>query len=242
MKKTLMIAHRGFSKMERENTLIAFSVAGATEEFYGIETDIHVTNDNHFIIIHDENTSRVTNNRVNLDVEKNSYDIVKNVVLSDLDGNMRNDLRIPDMIDYFKICKKYNKVAVCELKQVFSKDQIAEIIKIVDSIDMLNNTIFISFILEDLIMLKEINENIQAQWLLCEYKEEHMETLLKYHLDVDAHYASINKEKIDNLHAHNIKVNIWTVDDINIANKYASWGVDFITSNALKSFEINENN
>ena len=235
MNKTLLIAHRGYSQFEKENTLVAFSAAGAIDSFYGIETDVHVTTDNHFITIHDETVNRVAKDTVDLNVEKNTFKTVRSIKLADVDGSLtREDLIVPEMIEYFKICKKYNKVAVCELKQVFNKEQIQDIINIVDSIDMLDKTIFISFILEDLIILREILPTQQAQWLLCEFKEEHIETLLKYSLDVDAHYNSINQEKIDLCHSQNIKVNIWTVNDQEIANKYAKMGVDFITTNWVK--------
>jgi hypothetical protein len=39
-------------------------------------------------------------------VEKSTFKEVSEVILCDVDGNLRNDLRIPKMIDYFKICKK----------------------------------------------------------------------------------------------------------------------------------------
>ena len=235
MNKTLLIAHRGYSMFEKENTLVAFSAAGAIDSFYGIETDVHVTTDNHFITIHDDTVNRVTNNTVDLNVERNTFKTIRNIKLADIDGSLtRDDLIIPEMIEYFKVCKKYNKVAVCELKQVFTKEQIQEILDIVDSIGMLDNTIFISFILEDLILLREISKTQKAQWLLCEFKEEHLETLLKYNLYLDANYNSINQEKIDLCHSHNIKVNIWTVNDQDIANKYAAMGVDFITTNWVK--------
>ena len=39
-KKTVMIAHRGLSGIETENTNSAFVAAG-NRSYYGIETDIH---------------------------------------------------------------------------------------------------------------------------------------------------------------------------------------------------------
>ena len=47
-----MIAHRGVSGLERENTNAAFIAAG-NRSYYGIETDLHRTRDGHFIIFHD---------------------------------------------------------------------------------------------------------------------------------------------------------------------------------------------
>ena len=54
-----MIAHRGLSGLERENTCAAFIAAG-NRSYYGIETDIHITRDGRFIVYHDDNTLRLT--------------------------------------------------------------------------------------------------------------------------------------------------------------------------------------
>ena len=54
-----MVAHRGLSGIERENTNPAFVAAG-NRSYWGIETDVHKTSDGQFIIIHDETTERVT--------------------------------------------------------------------------------------------------------------------------------------------------------------------------------------
>ena len=70
--------------------------------------------------------------------------------------------------------------------------------------------------------------------MLCEFKEEHIKTLLQYNLDVDVYYNNINKEQIKLCHDNNIKVNIWTVNDQQIANLYASYNVDYITTNFIK--------
>ena len=50
-----LIAHRGVSGIERENTAAAFVAAG-NRSYYGIETDVHVTKDGKFVIIHDDDT------------------------------------------------------------------------------------------------------------------------------------------------------------------------------------------
>ena len=58
-KNVLMIAHRGVSGLETENTKEAFIIAG-NKSYYGIETDVHVTLDGKFLICHDDNILRVT--------------------------------------------------------------------------------------------------------------------------------------------------------------------------------------
>ncbi len=58
----LVIAHRGASAVEPENTLLAFSRAiemGADM----IELDLHATRDGHIVVIHDDNLRNTTNLR-----------------------------------------------------------------------------------------------------------------------------------------------------------------------------------
>lgn len=236
--KTLTIAHRGYSQFERENTLVSFTAAGAQKAFYGIETDVHVTKDGHYVVIHDETTSRVSNDIFNINVEESTYEEVKQVYLPDLDGSTtRFDLRIPELIDYLKICKKYNKVAVLELKQVFSEKQIKQILKIIKEVGMTKKMVIISFIIEDLIAVRKFNKTMKLQWLLCKYEDRHIETCKKYHFDLDVNWPTIDEAGIKLCHENGIKVNVWTINDEEVAKKYSSWGVDFITSNFISKIK-----
>ncbi|MEY8000758.1 glycerophosphodiester phosphodiesterase [Clostridium sp. Mt-5] len=60
MIKTLNIAHRGFSGLYPENTMLSFKKA-AEAGADGIETDLHVTKDGVIVICHDETIDRTTN-------------------------------------------------------------------------------------------------------------------------------------------------------------------------------------
>lgn len=86
----LMVAHRGLSGIEKENTNSAFVAAG-NRSYFGIETDVYKTKDGHFVLMHDNDTERVSG--VSLNIEEAPYKGIKNVVLKDVDGNTgRNDL------------------------------------------------------------------------------------------------------------------------------------------------------
>ena len=101
-----MVAHRGLSGIERENTYPAFVAAG-NRSYFGIESDVHKTADGKFVIIHDETTRRVSLKTININVEQSSHHAVNHVVLPDLDGSFeRQDIRIPTLKDYINICKK----------------------------------------------------------------------------------------------------------------------------------------
>lgn len=234
-KQVSMIAHRGLCGIERENTNAAF-IAAANRSYFGIETDIHRTLDGQYVILHDETTSRVSNKLVNINVEKCTYNEIQKVVLPDLDGSThRQDLRIPLLQDYIKICKKYNKICILEFKNKFEPEYIEEVIQLIKAEDYLEHVIFISFVLENCISVRHFLPTHPVQWLIGEpVTEKIKENLYKYHFALDVTYNVLTKELIDELHAHQIAVNCWTCNDKADAEKLVEMGVDFITTNILE--------
>ena len=229
---TLMVAHRGVSGLEKENTLPAFVAAG-NRSYFGIETDVHRTADGKYVVIHDDVTGRVGQD--NIVIENSTYDLIGSVKLYDIDGKTtRTDLRVPMLSEYIRVCKKYEKIAVLELKTIFTKEQVAEIVDIIKEEDYLDGVIFISFHIQDLIYLRELYPDQPAQFLTGEISERTIGWMKDYRLDLDAHYPSITEENLKMLHDLGLKVNVWTVDDPAVAEKLISWGVDYITTNILE--------
>ena len=230
--KTLMVAHRGVSGIEKENTHAAFVAAG-NRSHYGIETDVHRTLDGKYVCFHDDTTGRVAID--NLVVEESTFDTLRNLLLTDVDGKKgRTDLRIPTLQEYIQICKKYDKVAVLELKNHFPEEDVIRIIEIIQQEGYLSNVIFISFDFENMLTIRRLLPKQRAQYLTKEIDDALIEKLEKDHLDLDVKHVALTKEMIETLHAHNIVVNCWTVDDPARAEELVSWGVDYITSNILQ--------
>ena len=231
--KTLMVAHRGMSGIEKENTFAAFVAAG-NRNHYGIETDVHVTVDGKFVCIHDDTTGRVAID--NLVVEESTFDTLRNLLLTDIDGKKgRTDLRIPTLQEYIQICKKYDKVAVLELKNHFPEEDVIRIIEIIQQEGYLSNVIFISFDFENMLTIRRLLPKQRAQYLTVKYSEELVEQLVNERLDLDILHEALTKENIEYMHSRGIVINCWTVDDPARGEELASWGVDFITSNILEA-------
>ena len=98
-----IIAHRGVSGLERENTCAAFIAAG-NRSYYGIETDVHVTKDGKFIVFHDDTTDRLLG--IHHVIEETDYETLRSLRLTDLDGTRRGDLVLPSLEEYIRVCKK----------------------------------------------------------------------------------------------------------------------------------------
>ena len=230
--KTLVVAHRGLSGIERENTNAAF-VAAANRSYYGIETDIHRTADGRFVVCHDLTLTRVAGENVN--VEEVSMDLLSGIVLFDKDDTKgRRDLRTPTLENYISICKKYEKHAVLELKSEFTDEEIARIVEIIRSYDYLQEVTFISFHYENLVKIRALVPEQSVQFLFREVTDEIVERVTSARMDVDVRQLALDQESVDRFHAAGLKVNCWTVDDPERAAALAAMGVDFITSNILE--------
>ena len=230
--QTLVVAHRGLSGIERENTNSAFVAAG-NRSYYGIETDIHRTADGRFVVNHDSTLKRVGGENVN--VEEVSLSVLQNIVLFDKDGTKdRLDLRPCTLENYISICKRYEKHCVLELKSDFTDEEMENIVNIFESYGYLENVTFIAFGYENLIKLRKIKPEQSAQFLFKEFTDEIIEKVKRDRLDVDVYYKSLTKEIVDELHAAGIVINCWTVDNKEDAERLALWGVDQITTNILE--------
>ena len=230
--KPRMVAHRGTSGLELENTNSAFVAAG-NRSYFGIETDVHRTADGQFILFHDDNTKRVAQDE--MIIEKTCYETLRAIRLVDKDGKKgRKDLLMPSLQEYVQICKKYGKTSVLELKNHFCPADIDRIIQIIREEGWLENTIFISFDLPNMICIRERLPEQKAQFLISDYPDWLVDTLKLHRLDLDIKYTALTKERVEELHAAGIEVNVWTVDTLEDAQRMVEYGVDYITSNIVE--------
>lgn len=229
--KTKMVAHRGLSGIERENTIAAFVAAG-NRSYYGIETDVHKTKDGKYVVFHDDSTGRIGLD--NVVISESTYDLLRAVSLTDTNGKTRSDLHVAPLEEYLRICARYEKKCILELKGAYTREELGEIIDIINNEGYLDGVIFISFNLQNLVILREILPKQPAQHLICEVNDEIIATLKKYHLDIDVLWTALNEENVKLLHENGIKINTWTVDDAEKGEQLVSWGVDYITSNILE--------
>lgn len=231
-KNTLVVAHRGLSGLETENTNAAFVAAG-NRSYYGIETDIHRTLDGKFVVCHDSNLKRVGGE--NIPVEEVTMQTLLSTVLFDKDGTKdRCDLRPTTLENYISICKKYEKHSVLELKSSFTDEEMEKIVGIIDSLDYLEHVTFISFEYENLQKLRKILPNQSAQFLFSTVTDEIVERVKADRFDVDVDFKALTEENVKAFHDAKITVNCWTVNRVEDGERLASWGVDFITTNILE--------
>jgi len=226
-----MVAHRGVSGLERENTCAAFVAAG-NRSYYGVETDIHCTTDGAFVVYHDDHTRRLTD--LDLAVEERKLEQLRALRLKDMDDQVRGDLCLPTLEEYVRICKKYEKVCVLELKNHFEPADVEKVVEIIRSLEWLDKTVFISFDLPNMLCIRQLLPEQKAQYLVSEITDDLLQILRDNHLDLDIYYKALTKDFVRAVHAAGQEVNVWTVNTLEDAQRMAEMGVDFITTNIVE--------
>ena len=227
-----MIAHRGCSFLETENTNAAFIAAG-NRTYYGIETDVHRTKDGKFIIIHDDTTARVT--EADLTVEETSFEELRRLSVKNLRSETaRKDLVLPTLAEYASLCRHYGKVPVLEIKNPMEKEDIAKILTVLNEESVLSKTVFISFCYENLLHVRSLYPESRVQFLCSQMSKELMLQMFADRFDLDIHHSGITKATVDAFHAQGLEVNVWTVDDPRQCEELFALGVDYVTSNACE--------
>lgn len=222
-----VIAHRGLSGLETENTEAAFIAAGE-RSYYGIEGDVRKTADGKFVMSHDESLERLFG--MNINVESSTLDSIKSIASKD----KRKNASICELDGYIAVCKTYNKQAFLELKSEFTEQEIAEIISIINSHGYIESVVFISFSCENLFLVRKRLPEHRVQLLCSELDGIDIEKLISERIDISVSYKKITKELVERFHSVGLSVGVWTVNSKSTAENLVSLGVDYITTNILE--------
>jgi len=246
-RQTQLIAHAGHG-LEMANTCAGFIAAG-NRSYAGIETDLQITADMQVVTMHNPSSAGVS--PVVISIPDSTLEEVQNLPVYDhpffygientdmevRKGSTRPDLRIASLEEYIRLCKKYGKIAVPELKGEMTPQAIAVIVDKIRALDYLENTIFISFCWENLVEIRRLVPGQTVQFLTGEnhpFTDEFLDRVAENGFDLDIHIFTTTREVIERIHARGIKVNVWTIDWPDRAEQVAAWGADYITTNILE--------
>ena len=114
-------------------------------------------------------------------------------------------------------------------------DDVYNIYDIIESLSYNENTIYISFAIDNLHAIRRKNPNQAVQYLIGgTVPSDLMEILEKYRFDLDIYFKAASKELIDACHSIGAKINVWTVDNTEVAENLVRMGIDFITTNIIE--------
>ncbi len=228
------IAHCGMPRFEMENTIPSF-IAAANRSFFGIETDLQKTADGRFVTIHDDHMARVSDSSVSI-TDTPFAQLRKILMTPRYNSEPRPDYVLPTLEEYVSICKRYGKCVYLELKAHFTEQDIIEIVTIIENMDYINNTIFISFHLDNLENLRKNYPDIPAQFIISNPPDwDRILWLLEhYNMDLDAMASAMTEQKVRDVLAIGKKCAVWAADDPELVEKLISWGVSYVTTETIE--------
>lgn len=223
------VAHRGFSNCHPDNTVASFTAASENEKYYGIETDIRLTKDGVLVCSHDNTAVFADGSK--LVVEESTYAELTAKFLKNTKSSEQEKVCL--FADYLKICKKGNKVAVVELKDVFTEEMVNKALSEIDEFYDRKSCTVIAFDYDSLYRVRLADPTMELQYLSSTPMDRKFKECLKENISIDIHYMLATKRLVKNFHDKGLEVNVWTVDDAKTQKKVRRCGVDYITSNIL---------
>ncbi len=229
---TDIIAHRGASYDYPENTMLAFEKAVA-EGADGIETDVHLTADNVLVICHDEKIDRTAN----------GSGVIGEMTLAELrafDFGVKKDPKfagqeIPTLEQLLTLIRDTGLKLNIEVKNEEGryKGIVPALIDMVNAYGVADQVIYSSFDHTTLVELKAYDPTVKTGALYSHTPYNAFEYMRSIGVDAihPKHTAVFTQDMCARTLAAGKMVNVWTVDDPEMAKKLAAAGVTSLITN-----------
>lgn len=205
----IIIAHRGASAYEKENTLKAFNKAFEMNALY-LETDIQRTSDTQLILYHDYKF------QTGQEIKNCPYSYLKQFEIPLLEELF---YVLPQNVCINLEIKNDNNIYPGIEKQIF------DFLNSAPHIDK-NRILVSSFDFETLCRVRALDNNIKIGLLTRDFNIKQPLQLNAYSLNIS--HKKITPQIINACKEFKIKVLVYTVNDISLAKKLKDMGVDGI--------------
>lgn len=234
-KRVEIIAHRGASFLAPENTLS--SVMLGWEQQADVEVDVHLSRDNHIVVIHDPSTKHITG--VDIKVESSALGELRKLDYGSHKGSEFAGEQIPLLDEVLATVPPRRRLYI----EIKCGKEILPILKrlIVES-GKRSQVVIIGFDIEIVASAKK-SLGVPAYWLKGTEKVKDTKEWIPHDPELvqvarargldglDVHYAGVTREFVDAARAAGQKLYVWTVDDPAEARRLVELGVAGITTN-----------
>ncbi|GCF95717.1 hypothetical protein NRIC_36080 [Enterococcus florum] len=232
------VVHRGNSKVAPENSIPAFEQANT----WGVETDVQLTSDKHWVVLHDDYVDRMTNGSGA--VSQMTLAQIRSLRIdsgTNVGSYSPNHLIVPTLEEFLMIMQNKQAIPLIDIKaQNVTADDFDRLTNLIGQYGFADSGTVISFNYLQLQEVKRRLPNIRVQLLSEELDEQIIADVhrLGSNAGLDVRYENI-QSKVDLVAAaqsQGLQVNAWTVPKREWG-KAEALGVDFITAKTSpKSF------
>lgn len=227
-----MVAHRGLSGIETENTVYSY-LAAANHSYSGISCDLMLSKDNQLILTAE--SSLLKFGLLNLDIQSFTYDeLVKYSLVDRKTNNLNKFLYIPLFKDYLSICKAYEKKAFITVDESLTIDNLQKMLSEIKEYYKIKKCVFI---VEDKKQVDYLLKTIEANKIY--YKHENLEGSdfefsNKHKVNIYLNRDLLEKEYIKKAHLIGLKVLTGVINDKEEAEKVIKLDIDYIFTTILE--------
>jgi len=229
-----VMAHRGYSGMYPENTMLAFEKA-AEAGADGIELDVHKTADGVLVVHHDERVDRTTDGTGRI-CDLTFEELRRFNAAARWDGKFGFQ-PIPSFEEYCAWASEQTLFTNIEIKtdNTFYPNIEQEVWDMICRFGLQDRVMFSSFNHVTLLKLREIAPNVDVGALVLEDGMVRVRPgdycrasgFQAWHPS----FASLNDENVANCKAAGIAINVWTVNDMAALEQLRVWDCEGVITN-----------
>ncbi len=215
----LLVAHRGASFYEPENTLKSINLAFKMKCDY-VEVDVRETKDGELVVIHDEKVDRTTNGR----------GLVKQLTLKEIKRlDAGGGEEIPTLQEVLGLAEKRRGKLIIELKEEGIEEKTVGMLR---KQGFIEDAIIVSFYHPSVKKVKELELNIETGVIFSCFPVKPV------NLAIDAKanyllpkYKYLRREMVKDAHENGLKVITWVVNNPYLAKKLIKDNIDGLATN-----------
>jgi len=242
--QTKIIAHRGFSSIAPENTLIAFQKAIECKADY-FELDVHKTKDDSIVVIHDSSVDRTSSNDVKGKIAEMNYsDLATLTVGCPMNfGDKYENEKIPTLREALELA--IGKIKVCIEIKVYGAEK--EILKIVNELGVKDDVIIFSFYYPVLAKIRQLDKNIPILFLINKADKMTIDyaKIIESNAIGVGYGTTVTEEYLNFAHKNGIEVWKWTINEEDEMQQLIDLGLDglitYFPDKALKKLSTTQN-
>ena len=223
--QTKIVAHRGFSSIAPENTLIAFQKAIDCKADY-FELDVHRTKNDSIVVIHNASVDKTSSNGFKGEISEMNYSDLRavNVGYSRKFGTKYENEKIPTLREALVLAR--GKIKVCIEIKVNGTEK--EVLKIVNDLGVKEDVIIFSFNYQVLAKIRQLDTDIPILWLINKVDKKTLEyaKIIESSAIGVGPKTTVTKEYLNFAHENSIEVWKWTVNKEDEMQRLIDLGLD----------------
>ena len=233
--RPLLVGHRGCA-LGVENTAAAFRLGVDYYHYDGLECDVRVTKDGHYVISHDETTERVGGRLT-----------VADATLAELQAETYTQTRygatytgsICTVAEYLDICIEKGVFPVIELKWsagINNNDMsnFPGLAALIEAKGLTDRTIILTSMKKSQEYVRQHYPTLQCQWLCNANWQGNEAWCRQWGLNPSISVGNFDEQTVKAFAALGLYVACWTADDPARCRELARMGVKYITTNKAK--------